>query len=389
MRRRPRRGPIQTTIPLGRIAGVRVGANWSVFLIFALIAYGLAVVRFPSAYPGHGWGAYVLAGLVAAVVFFGSLLAHEMAHAILARRHGVGVDGITLWLFGGVARLRGEASTPAGEFRIAGVGPLVSLLVGGIFIGILVLAELAGVHGLAAGAIGWLGGINIVLALFNVIPAAPLDGGRLLRAFLWWRTGDRTRATIWSSRAGQGFGWLLVALGVASFFITRSYGGLWIVVIGWFLISAAGMEGRQARARGSLDGMAVWQVMTPQPVTVPESMPVEQILADRGMGYRHRALPVVGPEGEPVGVVTFGRMRQVAREAWTRTAVRDLVCPLSEVPTVSSEDSVAGLVPRLSGGCAEGRALVIVDGQLVGIVTPSDVARAMERMNLFRPTSRR
>jgi len=194
---------MEETFRRGRIAGIRVGINWSVLVIFALIAYGLAGQYLPRVYPREGVAAYVVAGVTAAVVFVASLLAHEIAHALVAWRNGVSVEGITLWLFGGVARLSGEAPSPGAEVRIAGVGPLVSLVLGLGFGAAAAIAAAAGVSGLALAALEWLGGVNIALAVFNVVPAAPLDGGRLLRAVVWWRTGDRRKATAVASRAGR------------------------------------------------------------------------------------------------------------------------------------------------------------------------------------------
>jgi Zn-dependent protease len=185
------------TFSLGRISGIRIGVNWSVLLIVALLAYGLAVGEFPAAAPRHPVAEYVAAALVTAVAYIGSLLAHELAHSLVARRNGLEVEGITLWLLGGVSRLQGEVADPGAEIRVAGVGPLVSLVLGGA-LGLLAwLLHAAGVGGVVVAALAWLGGINILLAVFNVIPAAPLDGGRLLRAVLW-----RSRATGSRPRSG-------------------------------------------------------------------------------------------------------------------------------------------------------------------------------------------
>src|SRR5256714_7596844 len=183
------------SLSLGRIAGIRVGLNWSLVVVIALIAWTLATGSFPSAAPGQGAGAYWAAGLVAAVLFLASLLAHELAHSVVAQRLGVRVEGITLWLFGGVSRLSGDVRSSRAEALIAVVGPITSLVLAGLFF--LVGAGVSAGYGpgLAATTAGWLGTINIILAVFNLLPAFPLDGGRVLRALLWGRTGDRIRAT--------------------------------------------------------------------------------------------------------------------------------------------------------------------------------------------------
>ncbi len=206
--------PLRAALPLGTVGGIPVRVNWSAAVIFALIAFGLAAWDFPAVDPHQSALTYVLAGVLTTAVYLASLLAHELAHSLVARRYGVPVKSITLWLLGGISELGGEAPGPAAEARIAGAGPLTSLVLGGIFIGLAVLAGTghparASIPGVIVTALAYLGVSNVVLAVFNVIPAAPLDGGRLLRAVVWWRTGDKVKATVWAGRAGQVFGrWL-------------------------------------------------------------------------------------------------------------------------------------------------------------------------------------
>lgn len=375
----------RATLSLGRIAGIQVGVNWSVLLIFALIAYVLSAERFPEAHPGYGTAAYVTAGMVAAVVFLASLLAHEMSHALVARRHGQQVEGITLWLLGGVARLHGEARDPGAEVRVAGVGPLVSVVLGVVFLGAWAALASAGGRGLAAGVVLWLGIINVVLAVFNSVPAAPLDGGRLLRAFLWWRTGDPAKASVWASRSGQGFGWVLVLLGAVSLFQPGFLTPL-LALVGLFLITAASWEGQQAAVRGRLAGVPVWHVMTPEPVTVPADTTAEEFVNAFRTRHRYSAFPVTGEAGEPVGLVTFDRVTEVPPGERARTRLGDVCLPLSEVVQTSPEESIAELLPRLGEG-PRGRALVFAGERLAGIVSPRDVNRLLERMSLPRRDS--
>ncbi|MGH3328977.1 MAG: site-2 protease family protein [Streptomycetales bacterium] len=373
---------------LGRIGGVKVGVNWSVLVIFALIAYGLSAGRFPDAYPGYGTASYLAAGLATAAVFFGSLLAHELAHAIAARRNGLEVEGITLWLFGGVARLGGEARDPGAELRIAGVGPLVSVLLGAGFLLLAWLLDIVGYQGLVVGGVAWLGAINLALAVFNVIPAAPLDGGRLLRSLVWWRTGDRLRATVVATRAGQVFGWLLVAGGLLAFLAAGNVGGLWLALIGWFLISAASIEGQQATVRGRLGGLAVREVMTPDPKTAPGSMTVADFLNGEYFRYRHSAFPITGPDpGEPEGLVTMNLIKQVPPDRRATTRLQDIACPLDQTPQARPDEPVADLLPRMNRS-PEMRALVVDSGRLVGIVSPSDVTLTLEWLSLRRSPGR-
>ncbi|PZG17472.1 site-2 protease family protein [Micromonospora craterilacus] len=371
---------MRASFRLGRIVGVPVGVNWSVLVIFALIWWGLSANLFPRSYPGQSAIAYLLAGLAAAVVFFLGLLAHEVSHAVVAKRNGLGVGGITLWLFGGVAELRGEARSPGAELRIAGIGPLVSLVIGAFFGVIAMLLSVAGVHGLLFGATAWLGGINLLLAIFNVLPAAPLDGGRLLRAAVWKATGDRNRASVVAARAGWVLGVVLIGLGLWRFLSGAGIGGLWLALIGWFLIGAAGLEERQARMGSALRGIRVSEVMTPQPQTASSEMTVADFVDNYLFAYRHTALPLT-EDGRPVGLVTLDRVRGVPTDERASTRLEAVACRADDLVRASPDEQLTDLLPRLSE-CADGRALVVTDGRLVGIVSPSDISRAVQRGHL-------
>jgi Zn-dependent protease/predicted transcriptional regulator len=378
---------MRETFRLGQIAGIRIGVNWSVLVIFALIAYGLAGQYLPAAFPDQSTAAYVIVGLAAAVVFVASLLAHEVSHALVARRNGVQVEGITLWLFGGIARLSGQAPSPAAEVRLAGVGPLVSLLLGGLFIAITAIAAAGGVRGLPLAAVAWLGGVNIALAVFNVIPAAPLDGGRLLRALVWWRTGDRCKATVYASRAGQVFGWLLVVYGIVSLFALRSVSGLWLALIGWFLIGAATNESRQATAQAALSHIPAERVMSAPVVTVPASATVEDLVSGQLTGIRHSAFPVTDPSGHPVGLITSSQVRSVPAADRCHTTLAQAACPLEQVPSCRTAEPLSDVMERMHAGCGDGRALVFADGQLAGIISAQDITRALQTSGLPERTA--
>ncbi len=365
------------TFSLGRISGIRIGVNWSVLLIVALLAYGLAAGQFPATAPDRPEWEYIVAALVTAVAYMASLLAHELAHSLVARHNGLQVEGITLWLLGGVSRLQGEVHDPGAEVRVAGVGPLTSLLLGGALSLVAWLVHVAGAHGVLVAALAWLGGINILLAVFNVIPAAPLDGGRLLRAVLWRINGDRLKAAVWSARSGQVFGWALVVVGGYLVLVQRNYSWLWFALLGWFLISAATGESQQATLQARLRTVAVREIMTPNPVTVPASATVDQFLADYLPWLRHSAFPVVD-DGRTVGLVTVQRINQLPAAERGRTTLRDAACPLSDVARATPDEPVADVLPRLNE-CSDRRALVFADGQLAGIVSPADISRAVER----------
>lgn len=354
------------TFRLGRISGVRVGVNWTVLVVFTLVAYGLAAERLPQAYKGLNPVAYVLGGLFTAAAFLASLLAHELAHAIVARRNGLTVEGITLWLLGGVSRFEGEPADPGAELRIAGSGPLVSLLLGLALGAASWLLLVAGMNGLVAGCVAWLAAMNVLLAAFNLIPAAPLDGGRLVHALLWRLSGDRTKATLRAAQAGRAFGWGAM---VAGFYLSLwNFGGLWLIVIGWFLIFVAGMEAGQARVRARLDGIPIRRIMTPDPFTVPGSMTAAEFLREMLPRHRHTAYPLVD-DGVVRGIVTAARIRE--EDAGTRIGA-----VVEQAECTSTEASLTELLPRLT----KQRLLVFDGDRLVGIVTPRDLTRALERL---------
>ncbi|WP_405878014.1 site-2 protease family protein [Streptomyces sp. NBC_01136] len=365
------------TLSLGRIAGVRVGLHWSVLVIVVLVTVALARGRFPDAHPGHSAIAYWALALLTAVVFLGSLLTHELAHAVVARRNGVQVDGITLWMLGGAARLHDEAPTPAAELRIAGVGPLTSLLAGGVLAGVAAGLDALHASGLVVEAFAWLAAINVLLAVFNALPAAPLDGGRLLRAYLWHRTGDRARATRGASAAGRALGWFMVVTGFVAVLYGRDLSGLWAALIGWFLIGAATAEARQAEMRSLLGGVPVSRVMTPDPVTVPATANLADFLAEGPFGqYRHSAFPVLAADGSVTGVITLRRVDATPPRARASTMVHEVMRPLGDIVTAAPEELVLDLLPRLQASPVR-RALILDEGRLVGILTIADITRAL------------
>jgi Zn-dependent protease/CBS domain-containing protein len=363
-------------IPLGRIAGIRVAASWTLLIVVALLVLGLAGGVFPREYPGLAAGWYLAAAAVGAALFLVSLLAHELAHALVARRAGVAVESITFWLFGGVARLSGDAANPVAALWIALVGPLTSLALAGVF-----AAAASGLRGVGApravaGVPGWLAWTNLGLALFNLLPGAPLDGGRVLRALLWIRSGDRDRSARIAARAGRVLGIALVGLGIFQIFSGLGASGLWIAFIGWFLGGAARAEEELATARGTLAGIRVRDAMTPSPVAVPASASVAQVLAEMTTRLRFTSLPVLDDRGALVGLVTLRRLREAPPERRAATRVGEVACPREDLVTVSPDEPLADLLGRVSAG-EDRRALVLEGGQLVGIVSPADITRAL------------
>src|ERR1700694_6046933 len=366
-------------LSLGRIAGIHVGLNWSLLVVAALIAWSLATGILPSSAPGQTSGAYWIAGAVSAVVFLVSLLAHELAHSVVAVRRGVRVDGITLWLFGGVSRFSSDTSSPGAQALITFVGPLTSLVLGTLFY-IASAAIGAGANpGLLPATLSWLGYINLLLGVFNLLPAFPLDGGRLLQSLIWLRTGDRGRATSIAARIGMAFAILLIAYGLATFLVAGNLiGGVWAVFLGWFLLSAARAEEAGGLIRQALSGISVGDVMTPNPVQAPDDISVEEALHGYVLTSRHSTFPTHDAGGRLSGLLTMAALKNVAPDARPTTRIREIICPLDKVSTATPADPATNLL-NVSDGCSEGRTLVVDGDRLVGIISPSDVSRLMQR----------
>ena len=370
-------------IKLGRIAGFPLAMNWSVLVIAWLLTWSLADGSFPHSAPGHTTGTYWLAAAGAAAFFFLSLLAHEMSHALVAQRNGVEVKGLTLWLFGGVASLGGESPNAGADFRIAAAGPGTSLALAVGFGAVAVAFDVVGMSHLVVVAVRWLAGINLMLGIFNLIPGAPLDGGRVLRSYLWHRHGDRVRAAVSAARAGVTVGYGLIGLGLLQFLAGASVGGIWLVFIGWFVLSAARVEEAAVVTRDALGGLRVRDVMSPHPAVAPGWITVEELIERYLLGHRHSAYPVEALDGSIAGLVTLSQIRRVAPEQRGQLQVLDIAIPVAEVSVAAPDDALASVLEQLHPD-AGGRVLVFDRGALVGIVTPADVARAAEVRGLHK-----
>ena len=373
---------MRETFRLGRISGVAIGVNWTLLAVAGLVTVGLAGGRYPAEAPGYSTTAYTIAGFITAVLFLATVLAHELSHALVAKREGMEVTGVTLWLLGGVTQIEGEAANPAAEVRISGSGPLASLLLGLAFVGVAGLLHLADVAPLAVEVLAWLGTINVVLALFNVLPGAPLDGGRLLHAFVWWRRGDRLKATVTASRAGRALGYSLIGVGFLMFAVSGSVDGLWLGLIGWFLAGAARTEQGQAQLRHALDGVLVGQVMSRDPVVGPGWLTVQAFIDDYLFTHRHSAFPVEAWGDGLAGLVTLSRLREVPPDRRMAVRVIDIAVPLASVPTAHPEEELIDLLARMDATTGS-RALVLdAEEHLVGIITAADVTRALAHASL-------
>ena len=368
---------MKQSIHLGRVAGIPIGANWSVIVITALIIWVLAAGVLPEMAPDQSPPAYIGVGVVAAGLFFASLVTHELAHALVARRYGVPVRAISLWMFGGVSELGSETSAPGDELRMAVAGPATSLGLSVLFSSVAVLATMLSLSELIVGALWWLALVNVGLGLFNLLPAYPMDGGRVLRAVLWARYDDRIRATQASARTGHWFAYGIIGVGVLLAVSGALVSGIWLMLIGWFIEGASRAEGLAAVQQGILERMRAEQLMSAPAVTVSGDVSVEHLVEAYVLGRHHSAFPVVDETGAPIGLVGLDQVRQVLPADRPRTAVHAIAQPLAAVPVVAPEDSGSEVLARMSTDRAN-RALVI-DGRhrLVGIISNADLARAI------------
>jgi Zn-dependent protease/predicted transcriptional regulator len=357
---------------IGRYGGVEVRLNWSLIAVVALIVWSLADGVFPSQNPGLSHNTYLGMGIVAAVLFLASILLHELGHSWVARHEGIEVDSITLWLFGGVSQFKSQFKSPGAEFRTAVTGPLVSIVLGVVFVLIAVAHPPSYVDGVAA----WLGYINLILGVFNLIPAAPLDGGRVLHAALWRAKGDFAWATRISSEIGQGFGYLLIGLGLVMFFFQGSFSGAWLAFVGWYLLHAAKAEARYVATEQALRGLRVRDLMVRNPVTVDADSTLGRFMDDVAGSHRFTTYPVLDA-GRPVGLLPFASVARVPRSESETRRVEDAMVPLEQVAVLTEDEPAVDALAELSEPGAN-RALVVDHGHLAGLLSISDLARALE-----------
>jgi Zn-dependent protease/CBS domain-containing protein len=372
-----------SSVRLGRIAGIEFGVNWSWLVVFALIVWTLAAAIFPSTNPDLSKTTHIAMAIVAAFLFFLALLLHEFGHALQARREGIEIDGITLWLFGGVARFKGTFRSAGAEFRVAIAGPLVSLALGVLFV---VIALIPGIPSAVDGVVSWLGYINLTLLVFNLIPAPPLDGGRVLHSALWRWRDDYAWATRVAANVGRGFGYLLIAVGIAMFVFQSSFSGAWLAFLGWFLLNAATAEARYLLTQQALSGLRVRDVMTANPVVVGPDTTLGEFMDNIMFLRRHTTYPVVD-KGKPVGLLPFRCVANVPRAEWDIRQVRDCLISLDKVPLLREGEDAVDALAELSQSTG-GHGLVVSNGGLAGIVSTSDIARALEARRSGRAPAR-
>lgn len=360
---------------IGRVFGIQIGIHVSWLIIAVLVTYSLAVVQFPATYPGWTPEQYWLVGAATALVFFLSVLAHELSHAVVAERVGVKVRDITLFIFGGAAHLETEAKRPRDEALIAVVGPFSSLLIGGL---LALLSGLVAQPQLRA-LVDWLAYINIALAIFNLIPGFPMDGGRILRAGLWALRGDSFRATRTAAAIGRTFGYVLIAFGVISALQGAGlFAGLWMALIGWFLTNAAESAVAQMSVARSLRGVRVREVMDDTPPSVSPNMTVAELVHEHMMRGDGRSFLVTQDDNILAGVVTLTDVQRVPRDAWDSTRVTDIMTRFTDLATVRPEDALEKALKVLQDR-EVGQLPVIQEGrEAIGLLTRSGILRLID-----------
>jgi len=370
---------MRAQIKLGRIFGIEIGLHYSWFVIAGLITLSLAT-HFRMTHPEWTGAVVWLSAALTGLLFFGGLLLHELAHALTARARDLPVAGITLFALGGVSLIERESQDAKSEFLIGIVGPLTSALVGA---GCLGIAYTLG-WDLQAGpattpveaVLVWLGYINFALAVFNMIPGFPMDGGRVLRSIVWGVTGDLASATRIAARGGQVVGFLFIFYGLMQFFRGAGVGGLWLVFIGWFLISAAGSSVGRLRARDMLRDLRAGDLMTRECATVESRTSVADFVFGSLMRTGRRCF-LVSDDGGVSGLVTLGDLKAIPREEWERTPLERVMRPLSDVRSVSPETPASEVFETMTS--QDVHQLPVVDqGRLQGVVSRGDLMRALQ-----------
>jgi Zn-dependent protease/predicted transcriptional regulator len=365
---------LDSSINLGSIRGIQIGINYTWLIIFALVTGSLAIAFFPVILPGLGVIEYWVLGVIASILLFVSVLLHELSHSFVAQHLGLQVRSITLFVFGGVSNIQGEPQRPRDEAVMAAAGPLASLGIAVVLFGVALLTE--GFSLQLTAVLAYLYIVNFLLAIFNLIPGFPLDGGRVFRAVVWGITNDFERSTRIASRAGQVVAYLFIFGGLFIVFTGNIISGLWLAFIGWFLNNAAEQSYRQVRTKATLEGVRVAQMMNANPVVVGPDVDLQHLVDEYVLRRNVRALPVV-EEGNLIGVVSLSDVRHVPRQEWTSTVVRNIMTPADQLRTVEPKDDVDKALQEL--GERDLNQLPVVEGHhLVGLLSRSQIIRFLQ-----------
>ncbi len=358
-----------------KIAGISVEINLSWLIILVLLTASLALDWFPVAAPRYPVLTYWALGFLAALLLFASVLAHELSHSLVARARGLPVKSITLFIFGGVSNIERGPQSPGIEFQMAAVGPLTSIVIGGVSLGAALLVGDA--SPLIWATLYYLGVTNLLLAGFNLIPGFPLDGGRVLRSIIWKATGSLRKATLWAARVGQGFAYLLILVGVWQFFTGYLVPGLWLGFIGWFLLQAAQAENAQVVLESLFKDVTVGQLMGPAPGGAQGNVSVQWLVDNYVLPYGARSIPVMSGETF-IGLITLEDIRRVPRESWPLTPINAAMTPFARLRIARPGESLNEALPRMARGDVNQLPVVDEMGRLVGMLSRDAIMRYVE-----------
>lgn len=362
------------TFRIGKIAGIDIDIHVSWIIILVFLTVSLATGWFPQLYPGWSTATYWLIAFLSSLLLFVSVLLHELAHSLVARRRGLPVKSITLFIFGGVSNIEREPQSPGVEFQIAFVGPLTSLVIGAICF--LLQVPLRGSNSPLEGILFYLAVTNILLGVFNLIPGFPLDGGRVLRSIVWRLTGNLRQATRVAALTGQIIAYLLILIGIWIFFAGDILDGIWFGFIGWFLLSASQSANAQGMLTSVLSGVTVGEVMNPKPATVPADISLQQLVDAYFLpgGLRYA---LVMQADHLVGLMTLGDIRHIPREQWGQVPVSTAMIPLSRLHVVTPQQSLSDVLPLMAGRDVN-QLPVLENDALVGILSRDAIVHYLE-----------
>jgi Zn-dependent protease len=362
---------------LGRVMGIPIEIDYSWLFIFAIFTYSISVGDFGRYYPELPVLSRVAFSALTTLLFFGCLVAHELSHCYFARKAGIPIAGITLFIFGGVSRMKDEPSTPLDEFKMAIAGPAFSIFAAFASWGISAILP----AGAFASVFLYVAAANAVVAVFNLIPGFPLDGGRVLRAAIWGATKDLRMATSVASISGRCVGWGLISLGFFALVFMGALNGIWFMFVGWFLNNAAQSSYRQLLIRRALEGVDVSDVMTPITEMVDPHISVDDLVRERFLRTHADSYPVAGATGVS-GIVRIEDVRRVPRDQWTTTAVEQILQPITEECTIGSGEDAWEAINKLSDGCPS-RVVVYQDGSVVGTIGQENLSRLLRMRSLL------
>jgi Zn-dependent protease/CBS domain-containing protein len=361
---------------IGAIRGIPIRIHFTWLIIFGLLSWSLAEGYFPEHYPDLPISAYWIKAIIAALFLFGSVLVHELMHALVAQNLRVPIAGITLFALGGVSEMKQEPRSPSAEFMIAIVGPLASLALAGFFWLIWRVLEREGPDPSFAAIALYLVGLNTVVAVFNMLPAFPLDGGRVLRSIIWGITKNVKKATYLATRIGRGFAYILIVFGAVSLFAGAGFQGIWMALIGFFLLQGAQASYTQVVLKEVLEGIAVRDIMVKDVVTVAPSLSVRELIERYFLTHGYGGFPVLD-NGQVVGLISLGDVKKVAPEEYDRLAVRDVMIPLSERLTIGPDEDASVALQRMAEE-ELGRLIVMQRGRMLGLVTKTGLSRFLQ-----------